>query len=293
MELEQLFDCRLVMVTGKGGIGKTFWSAALAWHAAERLGKKVLLVESVATSQISPLFGQAPSVHQRVTLSPNLTTRNFEAERNFEEYIVRYLGQQMLYDKVFNNRLVRSMINMIPGLSELLLLGRLFYYAELSPDERPDLMIFDSYASGHFLSLISTPDAVLGSHIGGPIQSETRRVRDFLADASKVATVYVAVPEDLVITECLDFLPRLSADLPATLSHIVMNRMPFQKPGAAAGTPAAEYGSRHLMRAERALATLTAHSLTVPVTLFPELGFINEPIKAAQLEAYWQQRKAL
>ncbi len=288
MDFQNLFDRKLIMVTGKGGIGKTFWSSALAWYAATELGKKVLLVESVASSQIAPLFGSEISTHQRVTLAPGLTSRNFEAQRNFEEYVVRYLGQRMLYDKVFSNRLVRSMINFIPGLRELLLLGRLYYYAELSTDERPDLMIFDGYASGHFLSLVSTPDAVLGSQIGGPIQSETQRVRDFLADQTKVATVFVAVPEDLVVTECLDFMPKLAG----TVAHVIMNRMP-PAPSSQSESPAHFFAAEQFRRAEAALTELRRRSPNVPVTLFPELGFIEEPVDPKVFRSYWQGRTSL
>ncbi len=291
-DLEQLFNKKLVMVTGKGGIGKTFWAAAFAWQAASRYGKKVMLIESAATSQIAPLFGKEPSVHHAVALAPGMTSRNFESERNFEEYIVRYLGQKVLYEKVFSNRLVKSMINMIPGLGELLLLGRLYYYAELSKDERPDIMVLDAYASGHFLSLMSTPDAVLKSSIGGPIQSETQRVKDFLGNQDLVSTIYVAIPEELVISECLDFIPKLSGSLPARISHVVMNRMP-SSPDSSQSEKAREFSERHVARARQNLNQLLESQNLPPVTLFPELGFIDEPVNPAVFEEYWQGRKSL
>src|SRR5690606_16574585 len=102
--------------------------------------------------------------------------------------------------------------------------------------DSPELVIFDGHATGHFLSLMTTPDAVLDTRLGGPLVRETERVRDFLADPVKCGLVYVCVPEDLVVSETLDFLPRLAQKSPARLSAIIANRcpVPFEGQGGAA-----------------------------------------------------------
>jgi hypothetical protein len=281
MDPAPLLTRRLLLITGKGGIGKTLVAAAIGQEAAAR-GKRVLMVESAACAQLAPLFGVSGEGHETVAIRPGFSTLNIDPPDNFREYVVKYLGQKVLYDKVFGHKVVQSFINTIPGLAELMLLGRLFYHVELAPATRPDLVIFDGFASGHFLSLMTTPDAVLSSNLGGPVAREAARVKEFLGDAARCGIVYVAVPEELVVSEALDFLPQLAARSPAKVLGAAVNRVPAA-PGGGAGA-AAVYAGRRWHDAQAALTMLregmAARVDGTVVWTLPELGFIDEPLPA-------------
>jgi anion-transporting ArsA/GET3 family ATPase len=286
LDTAPLFTKRLLLVTGKGGIGKSLVAAALG-QAAAAAGKRVLLLESAADDHLAPMFGRPALGHVETIVQPNLSVINLDPPETFREYVVKYLGQPKLFDKVFSNRVVQSFIHTIPGFAEVMMLGRLLYTAELAPAPRHDLVVFDSWASGHFLSLMTTPDAVIHSTLGGPLVKETQRVRAFLADPAKCGIVYVGVPEDLVVSECLDFLPQLRDKSPAQVLSVVMNRMPPAPSTAEAAAPAAvrpavAYAAHRRAHAEGALAELErgleAAGMRLPLWLLPDLGFVDEPL---------------
>ncbi len=271
------------MITGKGGIGKSLVAAALGQMVAES-GRRVLVVQNAALDQISPLFG-LPSVYDRVvTVQPQLDVLNIDSVANFRDYIVEYLGQRRLYDTVFSNRVVKSLINAVPGWADVMLLGRLLFECELRPQH--DLVIFDGPASGHFYNLMTTPDSVLGMSLGGPLAKETQRVKSFLSDKNKCCSVYVAVPEELVISECLDFLPRLEKISHVTLAGLFLNKTPPNQNSLVGASPALDYARRSRASAAEATNSLkvglsesspTLRSL--PIWGLPDLGFIDEPLK--------------
>ena len=274
-----LFARKLLLVTGKGGIGKTLVAAALGQQAAA-LGKRTLLVESAACDQLAPLFGSPDTDHEERTVAPNLDCINLLPPDNFRAYVTKYLGQRRLYDTVFSHKVVSSFINTIPGLAEVMLLGRLFYHAELDKAGVYDLVVFDAFASGHFLSLMTTPQAAINAGFGGPLASETTRVRDFLADQSKTGIVYVATPAALVVSETLDVLPQLQAKSPAKVAQVVLNRVPGQPHLDLINTSSGAYLQRRFIAATEAEKTLSAGLVELGLTYaaLPDLGFIDEPL---------------
>ena len=283
----ELLSRKLLLVTGKGGIGKTVLTACLGQLAAAA-GKRVLLVEYVACDQLAPLFGATLIGHSERSVAPNIDCLNLDPTENFREYMTKYLGQRVLYDTIFSHKVVQSFIKTVPGLAELMLLGRLYYHCELAPEPRYDLVILDGFASGHFLSLMTTPAAVLHTALGGPLIRETERVSAFLADRDKCGIVYVTIPEALVISETLDFLPRLAAQSPTAIAGVVINRTPPPLSTLSLPGPAADYLARIAESAAAAtamltegLAVMTPHdSSPMPIWTLPEVGFIPEPLPA-------------
>lgn len=286
------FEHQLVLITGKGGVGKTLLTATMGKVAAAR-GKKTLLIESTTRDQLAPLFGIPDTGHAEARAGERLGVINLNPPDNFREYVVKYLNQKRLYETVFSNRVVDSFINTVPGLAELMMLGRLFYNCELSPPPHPDLVVLDGFASGHFLSLMTTPDAILQSNLGGPLQKETERVRAFLAQKDRVGIIYVANPEELVVSEALEFLVKLRERAPAGLIGVVLNRCTGWEAAAGPGGEAAHYAKHRAERARhadgilaRGLEKLAAEGLSLPLWRLPELGFVDEPITAESATAF-------
>jgi arsenite-transporting ATPase len=296
----ELMQKKLLMVTGKGGIGKTLTSVALAqW--ARRQGKKVCLVESSAHDQIAPLFGIAPVGHQLRELMPGLSVINLNPMDNFRDFVIKHLGFAKLFEKVFTKPIVRSFIQTMPGIAELTLLGRLYYFSELDRDDRFDLIVLDGFASGHFHSLMKTPDAVLQSGMVGPIIDETQRVRSFIADSSKVAVALVTVPEDLVVGEALDFVARLHRETPAPLASILVNRCyPIYRHVAPSAQWPESFASglrywqhrsesevQNLKRLQTGLSEIHRHDgQSWPVYCLPERGAFVEPLVQTELHEW-------
>ncbi len=295
-QFTELLQKKLIMVTGKGGIGKTLTSVALAYRA-QALGKKVCLVESSAHDQIAALFGSAPVGHQQRELAPGITVINVNPQDNFRDFVIKHLGFSKLFEKVFTKPIVRSFIQMLPGIAELTLLGRLYYYSELDKEDNFDLIIFDGFASGHFQSLMKTPDAVMHSGMVGPVIEETKRVRSFIADRDRVGVLLVTVPEELVIAEALDFVDRLQRETPAPLAAIAVNRcFPAFPPVAsdAAQTDLAgalKYWETRVAAEAKSLDRLLTGlkdmgGRELPVFRLGERGAFTEPLQAEEVRAW-------
>ncbi|MEZ4743023.1 MAG: ArsA-related P-loop ATPase [Bdellovibrionota bacterium] len=296
LSLNDLQGRKLIIFTGKGGIGKSLVTAALGQLSAEN-GIRTLLIERAEQEQIAPIFGVDAVGHREVKLQENLNCINLDPTKCFEEYIVKQLGQKKLFEKVFSNNVVRTFLNTIPGLSESMLLGRIFYTCELIDPSPYDLVLFDAPASGHMQNLMTTLDAIINSGLGGPIVRELVRVRSFLADTAKVGAVVVATPEDLVISEILEFLPKLEAESPAKPLGVLVNRCISQEEfSALQGFSSTEGGSNNqgalsflLKRYEKNLKNqkriveelehLGDLGHSGRYAFLPELGSIEEPLE--------------
>lgn len=223
MSLDQLFDKRLLLVSGKGGVGKTIVSSSLALEAS-RTGKSVCLVQAAAEDQMGPLFGVGQIGHGLTPLGPGIHGINLDSDLNFRDFVVLHLGFERMFDKVFTNGLVRSFVGMMPGIAEITLLGRLLYYLEEDKQNKFDLVILDGFSSGHFLSLMSTPGAILNAGFSGPIVTETNRVQNLLKDKTRVGIVTVTQPESLIISETKHFIEEMSRNFDSHIAAVFVNR---------------------------------------------------------------------
>jgi hypothetical protein len=229
--LTQLLDIlqgkKLLVVTGKGGVGKTLFSAALGLHLNSVKKQRILLVESTPRSGLRPLvWGEerAPDVSSQEEWDEktSLGLANLSLGGNLRDYISKHLKMAQLADFLANQNLARKFFDAVPGFGELLMLGRLYYACTLAPAPKPDLIILDGFASGHLLSLLQTPDAVISSGLSGPMVQDTLRVRDFLR-SDQCAAIYTLIPEDLSVSETLEFIPKLSPHI--SVCGLLINRV--------------------------------------------------------------------
>ncbi len=277
----ELFNKKIIFVSGKGGTGKSFIAAVLALLAAQK-GKRVLLAESHAFDKLAPLFGHQPIGHKETQVSERVSCINLNAKRCFAEYVILHLGMEALYDRVFRSQPVTSLLDAIPGLDETMILGRLFHTCELTT--KFDLVIYDSPASGHFLKMFATPDAIIKSGLVGPLVKEVTRVKAFLSDAQKATGVFVTLPETLVMNETLEFIPLFNSLIPLHLSGIFLNRSCMQS--EVSFTPAIQKHYERKFKAsqdarQELLNTLKANpALAQHLYCVPDLEFVNEPLSA-------------
>ena len=287
--IEEVSQRKLIFVTGKGGIGKTIVAASLAKMMAQR-GKRVLLVQQSAMDHVAPLFGVAAVGHEERWIAEGLGLANFTAAGNFRDFVSKHLKHGAFLDVLAKNKVVHGFFTAIPGFGELMFLGRIFYALNLASEPRPDLVIVDGFASGHFMSLMTTPDAVLDSGLAGPIMTETKRVKEFLASPA-CGILVVGVPEELVVTEMLDFIPRLTKKSPTPVIGVVFNRSLLAQESSkmVQGNVANDFLRRARLRQEAALRywqTAKSELPSIPEWKLPELGFIDEPLTAEFVEAY-------
>lgn len=197
--LEHLLTKKLVFVSGKGGTGKSSFSTALA-ALAQSNGLRVLLVEQTG-KPILPFF-----------MSEDLTSKveylNLGLDNCFKEFVCDYLKQPFLYEKLFNHDSIQTFLRTIPGLPEIMVLGKLFYSMDREKPSNYDIAIFDCPASGHFFNLLMTPQTVLSSGLGGPFLKEVVKINDFIR-SDAVTSVLLTLPEPLVVSETIEFAHKI------------------------------------------------------------------------------------
>jgi arsenite-transporting ATPase len=231
--MSRLIDKKSILVTGKGGVGKSLVASVLAKQAASE-GKRVCLMQCSIEDQIGPLFGKPPIGHVITQISPGIDCININLDLNFRDFIVYQLGFEKIFEQVFNNKLVKSFLGVIPGLRELALIGKVYHYARL--EKTPyDLVIFDGFSSGHFLQLMTTPRAIFDSGIVGTVLNVTNKVNEFFRDSEACGTVVVTSSEYLPLTECVDLVAELKQRSPSVVTAIIFNRYPDDPDDSSSG----------------------------------------------------------
>lgn len=282
-----LFEKKMLLISGKGGTGKSTIAAILAILAAQK-GKNVLIAESHAFDKLAPIFGKKPAGHEETVVAPGISCINLNAKRCFAEYVSIHLGMESLYKRVFSNQVVSSFLDAIPGLDEAMILGRLFYTCELRKPAKYDLIIFDCPASGHFINLMATPDKIIQTGLVGPLVNELKRTRDFLADRQKCAGIIVTLPEGLAMSETFEFLPIFARKVPVGLDSIIINRdYSYFRKNESLAPAIASYGERKKEESDKSrsalLEALAKSAFKFHIFSVPNCEQIPEPLDATKL----------
>ena len=222
----RLRDRRLIFVTGKGGVGKTSVAAALAREIAGH-GKRVLIIEIGELGLIGPLFGVDDYGYEPVRVHPGVLLNRITPRDCLQEYGLRKLKLKRLYTLVFENAFVRALLNMLPGMEELLLVGKIGFMVQTAMKSRRagfDLVIVDAPPSGQGAGLISLPATILAAVTAGPVAREVRALHQLLTDPDITGLLIVTIPEELGIDECLELEEELVTDRKLPAAAVVVNR---------------------------------------------------------------------
>lgn len=227
-----LLDKRVLFVLGKGGVGKSVVSASLGLLAAQR-GHKVIVAESSGAETMSALFDRDPLGYTPGTLAENLQGISITPHAAVEEYLVRTLRFRLVYEMVFRNRFVEPFMNAVLGLSDLITVGKVMDLdwervdGSVGPDaEGPlkyDLIVVDSPATGHGLSLLKSPQAMMDVTRVGPLHANARLIRDMLGNREKTAVVLVTLAEDMPVSETIQAATVLRERVDIELAGVVVN----------------------------------------------------------------------
>jgi anion-transporting ArsA/GET3 family ATPase len=205
-------DKRLVVVTGKGGAGKTTVAAALGLAAARR-GKRVVLCEVGGHDRLSELV-------------PELTTVSVDPEEAKREWLRYQLGSRTLAGVLGGSNLFQYLTAAAPGLTELVTIGKVWDMAQLEPragGPTYDLAIVDAPATGHGLAMLRAPSTYASIARVGPVGRHAQRIDSFLRDPAQTGVVSVALPEEMPVNETVEFERALERELGMAIDAILVN----------------------------------------------------------------------
>jgi len=261
--VSELFDKRLILVLGKGGVGRTTVAAAIGAACARR-GRRTLLFQANANDRFGELLGSGAPVGTSITrLRENLYAVNTNPAAALEEYGLMILKFRRVYRMVFENRVTRYFLRAIPGLDEYSVLGKAWYHTNEEERGRPvwDTLVFDMPASGHSMSMLRIPWVILDTVPEGPLTRDARTLRAQLLDQSRTAVVLTTLAEEMPVVEAGELSAQLTSQLGLSVTRLVVNQVyPDRFP---AGSPSEKVLERLLAAPAPAdLAALAGHGRT-------------------------------
>jgi Anion-transporting ATPase len=200
----------LLFISGKGGVGKTVVSQAIA-HRLNQQGKRVLW----ATFE-DPLLPQ----HEINEVSPGLFHLNCEASLAFEEYASLKIGMAGLAKVFLKNKVMRYLSKAAPGIHELVLLGKVWH-------ERKnfDHVVVDMPSTGYGLAMFHSTKNFSELFRSGPIFRDAEQMLDTFRDPSLCGQLIVSLPEEMPIRESLELNRFLLNLFPKNLPEFLVNRI--------------------------------------------------------------------
>lgn len=234
----RLFDHRLIVVLGKGGVGRTTIAAALGAAAARR-GKRACVAELGEVAALGPRLGLTGRSFAFRRTALGVDVWSLTVSECLEEFGRRKLRLPSMATGVLRNRFVTTFVDAVPGLHDLLLLGKIEnLLSEPRPgDPRYDVMIVDAPATGHGITLLQAARVMTEITKSGPFYELAKVIDDCLGDPARTALVLVTLPEELPVAETVELAQAVLTDgfAPHTIVANRVERDPIpEPPGASA-----------------------------------------------------------
>jgi anion-transporting ArsA/GET3 family ATPase len=224
---EQFFAAsRLVIVAGKGGVGKTTVSATLA-RAAALSGLSTLIVEVEGRTGLPGMFAHGELGYDEVVLSAgggpdgaaDVRARTLTADAALLEYL-RDHGLSRISRRLVSSGALDVVATAAPGIKDILLLGKV---KQLERAGAADLIVLDAPAAGHAITFLQSARSLLDTVSVGPINAQARDVLELLEDHRRCQVVLVTIPEETPVNEAVETAFSLEDRVGVGLGPIVVN----------------------------------------------------------------------
>jgi arsenite-transporting ATPase len=252
---------RVVIVAGKGGVGKTTVSAALALAAAQR-GLSSLIVEVEGKSGLAAMYGRPAFSYDEVTLAeadPGAGSATVRARTlTPDEALVEYLessGMSRISKRLLNSGALDMVSTAIPGIRDILVLGKV---KQLEVRADADLLVLDAPAAGHAISFLQSASGLADAVRLGPIHKQAQDVLELLADPARCQVVLVTLPEETPVNELVETAYLLEDRVGVSLGPVVINGLYPELAGVATSPTAAAKAAAATLRKGEAAALADA-----------------------------------
>jgi anion-transporting ArsA/GET3 family ATPase len=285
-----------VIVTGKGGVGKTTVSVALGMRAAAE-GKRTIVCEVSAQENASRMFEHTTVGFHEVELEENLWAISIDPDESMREYVLLQLKVRAMRDMLFRSRIFNYLAAATPGLKELVTIGKIWELAQLDrkvkSGRKYDTVIVDAPATGHGVGFLQTPRTFANIARVGPIHSQAQTLDRFITDHDNTGVAIVALPEEMPVNETAALEHDLVEEVGVAVDRVYLNGLypeRFSKEEAevltalaaiedgatkaAARAALSEFGRARSQRAQLARLRRRAEApvKTLPFLFEPDLG---------------------
>lgn len=275
--LDRLERRGLLVVTGKGGVGKTTIAGLLGRLLAAR-GRRVLLLEVDPRENLHRLLGVPPVGGEIVSVEPRLWLENVQPRAVLEGLVRQQVTVPLLAGKIVKSPVFRHFADGAPGLKEMAVLGHALQLLRGEVKPRVDTVILDAPATGHGLAMLLAPLLVGGVLGRGPLGRLAGELADFVRDPKQVGVVIAAHAEEMPVQEAAELITQLDERMgrppDLVIANAVYPEFPRRLQRAPRGTAAAlklwkqrrKVNQRELARLRRAWA---GPQLELPLLAIP------------------------
>ncbi|HWJ61618.1 MAG TPA: ArsA family ATPase [Acidimicrobiales bacterium] len=225
---------RLLIVAGKGGVGKTTVSATLALAAA-RSGLSSLIIEVEGKSGLSSMFGVPAFSYDEVELTEGVRARTLTPDEALVEYL-EDSDMGRISKRLMTSGALDMVSTAIPGIRDILVLGKI---KQMERAGLADLLILDAPAAGHAISFLQSASGLADAVPIGPINNQAKDVLALLGDPARCQVVLVTLPEETPVNELVETAYQLEDRVGISLGPVVVNGVYPALPGLEADPVAA------------------------------------------------------
>ncbi len=223
--IDELLRRRALIVVGKGGVGRTSVSGALAMlrAAGQSRPARVLAMEYDRLGALATAMGRKPGFDP-AEAAPGLWTVVLDGAHQLEEYLFTVMPSRAMLKAVVSSGAYRYFVEAAPGLRELIMIGKIYHELEYRPPAPPwDLVVLDAPATGQALSVLRMPLAARETFGAGIVGRTADRVSELLRDPARCGVVLVTSPEPFAVSETLETHAALST-LGLDVAAVIFNR---------------------------------------------------------------------
>jgi Mrp family chromosome partitioning ATPase len=209
---------RVVIVAGKGGVGKTTVTAALAITAA-RAGRSVLIVEVEGKSGLPAMFDAPALGYDEIDLGPGIRARFLTPDAALVDYLVTH-GLKRISKRLASSGALEVVATAVPGMKDILVLGKV---KSIEEARAADLVIVDAPAAGHAVTFLLSARGLLDAVRVGPIRKQAQDVVDLLSDPARCQVMLVTLAEETPVSEVIDTAFAIEDRAGVALGPVVIN----------------------------------------------------------------------
>lgn len=232
-----LLEHRLIVVTGKGGTGKSTVACALGLLAA-RQGLRTIVAEVGDQHRLPTLFGRSHMVETgvetgvEIELEEHLWSTSIDPDRALVEWLGT-LSERISMRILAASSTFQYFAAAAPGARELLSMVKIRELCEgrrratpkghAAGAEHYDLVVLDAPATGHALAMLNSSATFSAIVRVGTLADQAQRVRALLSDRERSAYVAVTHGTEMAVTETLELEEGLRRHLDRDLDAVVVN----------------------------------------------------------------------
>lgn len=287
--LPKLSRRQLIVVTGKGGVGKTTIAAALARLLAAE-GRRVLLLEIDPRESLHQLIGTEPSGGGIIKAGPRLSVQNLQPRAVVDALVREKVPIGLVAKKIVGSPVWKHFAEGAPGLKEMAVLGYALRTVEGDYKHKADVVVLDAPATGHGASMLAAPLLLSDLVGGGQIGEMARNLAEFIADPERCGVVLATLAEEMPIQELSELVALLRERMGRPPELVVVNGLYPKWPGGRAGGRADREPEPDLIlsEADESHAGLSVRRSAAPPVRRPA----HAPASPSVLDL-WRERRAV